>query len=99
MNASTLQPFARKIVAAVQRVPLTRHARAIGLASTVAVLGLTIVTPIKGTPVHVTVEISLASLSGTWRTPNGDSGPFVFTPGAPTVGYPRPLPADAGPEL
>ena len=57
-------------------------------------MGLTIVTPLKGTPVHVTVEISLASLSGTWRTPNGDSGPFVFTPGAPTVGYPRPLPAD-----
>jgi hypothetical protein len=57
-------------------------------------MGLTIVTPSKGTPVHVTVEISLASLSGTWRTPNGDSGPFVFTTGAPTVGSPRPLPAD-----
>jgi hypothetical protein len=57
-------------------------------------MGLTIVTPAKGTAVHVTVEISLSSLSGTWRTPYGDSGPFVFTPGTPTPGYPRPLPAD-----
>jgi hypothetical protein len=58
-------------------------------------MGLTIVTPAKGTAVHVTVEISLSSLSGTWRTPYGDSGPFVFTPGTPTPGYPRPLPADS----
>jgi mono/diheme cytochrome c family protein len=47
MNASTLQPFACKIVAAVQRVPLAPHALAISLASTVAVLGLTLVTPVQ----------------------------------------------------
>jgi hypothetical protein len=55
-------------------------------------MGLTIVTAEKGTPVHVTVEISLPGLSGTWRMPSGDTGAFVFTPGTPTVGYPRPLP-------
>ena len=40
MNASTLQPVARKIVAAVQRVLPARHALAIGLAGTVAALGM-----------------------------------------------------------
>jgi trimeric autotransporter adhesin len=56
-------------------------------------MGMTIVTPAKGTAVHLTVEIALPTLSGTWRMASGDSGPFVFSPGSATPGYPRPLPA------
>jgi hypothetical protein len=55
-------------------------------------MGLTIVTPATGSAVHLTAEIALAGLSGTWRMANGDSGPFIFTPGAPVPGDPRPLP-------
>jgi hypothetical protein len=45
MNVSTLQPVARKIVAAVRRVLPARHTLAIGLAGTVAAVGMAIVTP------------------------------------------------------
>lgn len=57
MNASTLQPVARKIVAAVQRVLPTRHALAIGLAGTVAALGMAIVTPVVQAQSSSTVEV------------------------------------------
>lgn len=59
--------------------------------------GLTIVTAPGGQPVHVDAEISLAGLSGTWRTASGSTGPFSFTPGAPTAGDPRPTPSAAIP--
>lgn len=52
--------------------------------------GLHIVTAPGGQPVHVAATISLASLSGTWFTSAGASGPFVFTPGAGSGGSPRP---------
>jgi hypothetical protein len=42
MNVSTLQPVARKMVAALQRVLPARHTLAIGLAGTVAALGTAI---------------------------------------------------------
>ena len=45
MNASTLPLVARKIVAAVGRMLPARHTLAIGLAGTVAALGIAIVTP------------------------------------------------------
>jgi hypothetical protein len=45
MNASTLPLAARKIVAAVGRMLPARHTLAIGLAGTVAALGIAIVTP------------------------------------------------------
>jgi hypothetical protein len=60
-------------------------------------LGLTIVTAPGGVAVHVDAEITLASLSGTWRDSAGTQGAFVFTPGAPTPGYPLPAPTAAVP--
>jgi hypothetical protein len=54
--------------------------------------GLTIVTAPGGQPVHVDAEVSLATLSGSWRGTAGGPGPFVFTPGAPAPGSPRPAP-------
>ncbi|HJW52672.1 MAG TPA: hypothetical protein VJ501_11730 [Burkholderiaceae bacterium] len=57
MNASTLQPVARKIVAALQRVALAHHALAIGLAGTVAALGMAIVTPVVQAQSSSTVEV------------------------------------------
>lgn len=59
--------------------------------------GLTIVTAPGGAAVHVDAEISLASLSGTWRSPGGIAGTFTFTPGAPAPGSPRPVAASAVP--
>lgn len=55
--------------------------------------GLTIVTSPGGTPVHVDANIAVATLGGTWRDSAGNSGSFVFTPGAPVAGVPRPVPA------
>lgn len=55
--------------------------------------GLTTVTAPGGTPIHVDATISVASISGTWRDSAGNSGRFVFTPGAATAGSPRPVPA------
>lgn len=60
-------------------------------------LGLNVVTTPGGMASSVDATIALASLSGTWRGPGGTSGSFVFTPGAPTPGSPRPLPAAAVP--
>jgi len=55
--------------------------------------GLNIVTAPGGTPVHVDATISIATLSGTWRDSAGNSGTFIFTPGAGVPGAPRPVPS------
>lgn len=52
--------------------------------------GLTIVTPPSGTPVHVNVDIALATLNGSWRDSTGAAGTFTLTPGSATGGAPRP---------
>lgn len=52
--------------------------------------GVTIVTPPEGRPVHVSATINLVTLSGTWSDSAGNSGTFVFTPGAGAPGSPRP---------
>ncbi|MGE0463981.1 MAG: hypothetical protein AB7Q16_21650 [Vicinamibacterales bacterium] len=54
--------------------------------------GLTIVTAPGGVAVHLDAAISLSSLSGTWRDSAGNTGAFVFTPGAGQGGPPRPAP-------
>jgi len=59
--------------------------------------GLTIVVAPGGTAVHVDAEISLATLSGTWRDSGGGSGTFAFTAGTGTGGSPRPAPTTAVP--
>jgi hypothetical protein len=48
--------------------------------------GLTIVTSPAGAPVHVDAELTLPSLSGTWRDSLGGNGTFAFTPGARSGG-------------
>jgi hypothetical protein len=45
----------------------------------------------NGTPVHTEATINISSLNGTWRDSAGNSGTFVFTPGAPVPGAPRPV--------
>ena len=57
MNVSTLQPVARKMVAALQRVLPARHTLAIGLAGTVAALGTAIVTPAVQAQSSSTLEV------------------------------------------
>jgi hypothetical protein len=58
--------------------------------------GLTLVTPPAGAPLHINATITLASLGGTWNDSDGNTGNFVFTPGAGTGGSARPasLPAN-----
>ena len=56
--------------------------------------GVTTVLP-GGTPIHLEATIDAASLTGTWRDSSGNSGLFVFTPGAGSGGNPRPI-ASAG---
>ncbi len=58
-------------------------------------MGLNIVRSPGGLPLPVDAEISMATLSGTWRDSAGNSGTFSFTPGAGTGGSPRPA-AGAG---
>lgn len=55
--------------------------------------GMTIVTAPGGRAVHVDATISLSTLGGTWRDSAGNSGTFVFTPGAGVPGAPRPVPS------
>ena len=55
--------------------------------------GLSIVTAPGGTPVHVDATIDIVTLGGTWRDSAGNTGTFVFTPGAPLPGSPRPVPS------
>ncbi len=55
-------------------------------------LGLTTVLAPGGTPVHVDARINIGTLSGPWRDSAGNSGTFVFTPGAGTGGPPRTVP-------
>jgi hypothetical protein len=57
MNATTLQPIARKMAAVMQRRLSVRHALAMGLASTVAALGMTIVTPAAQAQGSSSVEV------------------------------------------
>jgi hypothetical protein len=56
-------------------------------------LGLNIVTSPGGLALPVNAEITLPTLSGTWRDSAGNSGAFTFTPGAGTGGSPRPAAA------
>ena len=51
--------------------------------------GLTIVGP-PGGAVHITASINLVTLGGTWSDSNGNTGLFVFTPGAGVPGSARP---------
>ena len=55
-------------------------------------IGLTLVTTPGGTPLHIDVTLSLATISGTWQDSAGNTGPFVLTPGAGVPGSPRPTP-------
>lgn len=59
-------------------------------------LGLTVLSIPGGTPVNVEADISLATVSGTWRDGAGRSGPFSFNPTS-TSGSPRPLTLLSGP--
>ncbi len=60
-------------------------------------LGLTVLSIPGGMPVNIEAEISLATVSGTWRDSAGRSGPFSFNPSG-TVGGPRPLTLLSGPQ-
>jgi hypothetical protein len=55
-------------------------------------MGLSAVTTPGARPVHIDVTLALPALSGTWSDQLGNSGTFVFTPGAGTGGSPRPVP-------
>ncbi len=55
-------------------------------------LGLTTITTPGGVPLHLDATISLATLNGTWQDSGGNSGTFVFTPGAGAPGSRRPVP-------
>lgn len=54
--------------------------------------GLTTVTAPGGTPIHIDATIAIASLGGPWRDSGGNTGSFIFTPGAGTGGSLRPVP-------
>jgi hypothetical protein len=51
--------------------------------------GLTIVGP-PGGAVHISATINPGTLGGEWSDSNGNTGQFVFTPGAGLAGSPRP---------
>ena len=55
--------------------------------------GLTTVTVPGGTPLHIDATIGLPSANGTWSDSGGNTGSFIFTPGASTGGSLRPVPA------
>jgi hypothetical protein len=78
------------------RCGAAQSASAVGLAflnpSGSVGFGLSIVLP-GGTPIHVEATITMTSLNGTWRDSTGNSGAFIFTPGAGSGGAPRPVPA------
>ena len=61
--------------------------------------GMTIVTTPGGSPVHVEATMSTTSglFGGTWRDSIGNTGNFVFTPGAIVPGAPRPASASGLP--
>ncbi|MGE0460188.1 MAG: tail fiber domain-containing protein [Vicinamibacterales bacterium] len=54
-------------------------------------IGLTLVTSPGATPMHVSVRLNPATLSGTWSDSGGLSGPFAFGPSSPAGGSPRPV--------
>jgi hypothetical protein len=62
-------------------------------------IGLNIVTSPGGLVLPVQAEITMPTLSGTWRDSAGNSGTFSFTPGAGTGGGPRPGPPPASSEI
>jgi hypothetical protein len=56
-------------------------------------MGISIVTSgvsSGGSPLHLDVAISLATISGTWRANTGQSGTWSFLAGPPAAGAPRP---------
>ncbi len=59
-------------------------------------IGLNVVTAPGGTPLHLEVALSLATLGGPWHDSAGGNGTFAFNPSAVT-GTPRPSPAAAFP--
>jgi hypothetical protein len=59
--------------------------------------GLTIVTAPGGAPVHVDAAILISTLSGVWEDSEGNSGTFIFTPGAGVGGSARSRPSRGGP--
>jgi hypothetical protein len=56
-------------------------------------LGINIVTSPGADPIHVAAPLSLATLGGAWQDSAGNTGSFVFTPGAGTGGPARPSPS------
>ncbi len=54
-------------------------------------MGLNTVLAPGGAFVHVDARIDFGSLGGPWRDSSGNSGTFIFTPGASTGGPPRPV--------
>ena len=55
-------------------------------------MGLAIVTAPSGTPLQVSASLNPISITGGWKDTNGNTGAFIFTPGAPLPGGPRPAP-------
>jgi hypothetical protein len=58
--------------------------------------GLSIIGVPGGAPANLEADVSLATVSGTWRDSAGHTGPLTFNPGG-TSGVPRPLQIAAGP--
>ena len=54
--------------------------------------GMTTVTVPGGTPMHIDATIGLPSGNGAWTDSGGNTGSFIFTPGAGTGGNLRPVP-------
>jgi hypothetical protein len=75
---------------AAQAAPATGTA-ALNPDGTIA-LGLVLVTP-GGPAAHVHANVTLPSVSGTWRDADGNTGPFLFN--GPGGGGPRPSPRTA----
>jgi hypothetical protein len=53
-------------------------------------LGINVVVPPAGVPLHVAADISMTTFGGVWRDSAGNAGTFPLTPGAGTGGSPRP---------
>lgn len=59
-------------------------------------IGLNVVVSPHAAPLHVAVPLNVPALDGPWRDSAGNTGNFVFTPGAGTGGNPRPASAAIG---
>jgi hypothetical protein len=53
-------------------------------------IGLHLVAVPDAAPMHISVVLDTATLSGTWSDSAGHAGAFVFNPPVPAVGSPRP---------